>query len=97
MYHLTISPNQFSAEQVANGAFDEQYLTFFALIKELDLKVIFRTMHEMNGGRYPRSSNPESFKKARIHVRELSRRVDLDQSNILFDMSINARDLPAKN
>lgn len=97
VYHLTISPNQFSAEQVANGAFDEQYLTFFALIKELDLKVIFRTMHEMNGGRYPRSSNPENFKKAWIHVRELSRRVDLDQSNILFDMSINARDLPAKN
>lgn len=50
----------------------------------------------MNGWRYPRSSNPENFKKAWIHVRELSRAEWLKQNNILFDMSVNARDLPAK-
>lgn len=53
-------------------------------------------MHEMNGGRYPRSSNPTTFKEAWIHVWNLSREVGLTKSNILFDMSVNARDLPAK-
>ncbi|NCQ81626.1 hypothetical protein GW750_02235 [bacterium] len=38
------------------------------MIKTLDITVIFRTMHEMNGGRYPWGSDPESFKKARKHV-----------------------------
>ena len=96
IYHISISPNNYTAEQVANGAFDLQYLTFFHQIKDLNLKVIFRTMHEMNWGRYPRSSNPETFKKAWIHVRNLSREAGLDKNHILFDMSVNARDLPAK-
>ncbi len=64
IYHISVSPNQFSAEEVANGAFDEQYKLFFQTIKRLKLKVVFRTMHEMNGGRYPRGSNPEMFKKS---------------------------------
>jgi len=51
----------------------------------------------MNGGRYPRSSNPQDFKQAWIHVWNLSRELGLSQNNILFDMSLNARDLPAKN
>lgn len=51
-------------------------------------------MHEMNGGWYPRSSNPSAFKSARIHVRELSRQVGLDQSDILFDWSVNHWDMP---
>ena len=96
IYHISISPNNYTAEQVANWAFDLQYLTFFHQIKDLNLKVIFRTMHEMNWGRYPRSSNPETFKKAWIHVRNLSREAGLDKNHILFDMSVNARDLPAK-
>lgn len=96
IYHISISPNNYTAEQVTNGAFDLQYLTFFHQIKDLNLKVIFRTMHEMNWGRYPRSSNPETFKKAWIHVRNLSREAGLDKNHILFDMSVNARDLPAK-
>jgi beta-mannanase len=54
-------------------------------------------MHEMNGGRYPRSSDPKAFKQAWLHVRNLSRQLGLSQKNILFDMSLNARDLPAKN
>ena len=73
VYHITISPDSLSAQQVASGRFDRQYKQFFQLIKTNNLKVIFRTMHEMNGGRYPRSSNPQAFKEARIHVRDLSR------------------------
>jgi ABC-type cobalt transport system substrate-binding protein len=96
IYHISLSPNMFTAKQVASGAFDTQYKQFFQDVKKNNLRVIFRTMHEMNGGRYPRSSDPYRFKKAWIHVWELSRAEGLDQNNILFDMSVNARDLPAK-
>ena len=73
IYHISISPNSFTAQEVADGAFDTQYQQFFSAVKRNNLRVIFRTMHEMNGGRYPRSSNPQAFKKAWIHVWELSR------------------------
>ena len=96
IYHISISPNSFSAQQVAEGKFDTQYKQFFDDVKKNNLRVVFRTMHEMNGGRYPRSSNPYRFKKAWIHVWELSRKEWLTKSNILFDMSVNAWDLPAK-
>lgn len=49
IYHISLSPNSFSAQQVADGLFDKQYKQFFALIKSGDVKVIFRTMHEFNG------------------------------------------------
>ncbi len=96
IYHISLSPNSLTAAQVAEGKFDTQYKQFFSDIKKNNLRVVFRTMHEMNGGRYPRSSDPKNFKKAWMHVRELSRAEGLTTSNILFDMSINARDLPAK-
>lgn len=96
IYHITLSPNMYTAKEVAEGKFDMQYRQFFQDVKKNNLRVIFRTMHEMNGGRYPRSSNPYRFKKAWIHVWELSREEGLNQYNILFDMSVNARDLPAK-
>ncbi|MFA6256066.1 MAG: glycosyl hydrolase [Candidatus Absconditabacterales bacterium] len=96
IYHISISPNSFTAAEVAAGKFDTQYKQFFQDVKKNNLRVIFRTMHEMNGGRYPRSSNPVAFKKAWIHVWKLSRAEGLDQNNILFDMSVNARDLPVK-
>ena len=96
IYHISISPNNFTAAEVAEGKFDKQYTQFFHGVKKNNLRVIFRTMHEMNGGRYPWSSNPYRFKKAWIHVRELSRAEGLTKSNILFDMSVNAWDLPAK-
>ena len=73
IYHISISPNMFTAAEVAAGKFDTQYTQFFHDVKQNNLRVIFRTMHEMNGGRYPRSSNPYRFKKAWIHVRNLSR------------------------
>ncbi len=96
LYHISISPNNFTAAEVAAGKFDDQYRQFFKDVKANNLRVIFRTMHEMNGGRYPWSSKPEDFKKAWIHVRKLSREEWLTQYNILFDMSVNAWDLPAK-
>ncbi|MDR0650001.1 MAG: hypothetical protein LBG59_00925 [Candidatus Peribacteria bacterium] len=96
IYHITLSPNMYSAKEVAEGAFDAQYLQFFEKIREKNLKIIFRTMHEMNGGRYPRASNPTTFKQARIHVRQLSRAVGLDQNDILFDFSVNHRDMPTQ-
>lgn len=87
----------YSAKEVAEGVFDQQYLQFFQTVKEKNLKVIFRTMHEMNGGWYPRSSNPKTFKEAWIHVWELSRKVGLDQHSLLFDFSVNHRDMPTKS
>jgi len=53
-------------------------------------------MHEMNGGRYPRSSNPSAFKKAWIHVWNMSRKVGLGTGDIQFDFSVNHRDMPTK-
>ena len=96
IYHFTISPDNFSAEDVVLGKFDNQYNAFFNKVKEKNLHVIFRTMHEMNGWRYPRSSNPEKFKAAWIHIRTLSRLAWLDEENIAFDFSINHRDMPTK-
>ena len=91
--HITLSPNHLTAEDIVNGKFDSGYIYIFENIKKYNIKVMFRTMHEMNGWRYPRWSNPYRFKKARIHVYELSRSVWLDKNNILFDRSVNHRDM----
>lgn len=94
IYHITVAPDHFTAQEVADGRADAIYKNFFQLVKEMNIKVVFRTMHEMNWGRYPWSSNPEAFKKARIHVRELSREVWLTKQQLVFDMSVNAWDMP---
>lgn len=96
IYHFTISPDMYSANDVVLWKFDAQYTAFFKKIKEKNIRVIFRTMHEMNGWRYPRSSNPEKFKAAWIHVWTLSRVVWLSEENIAFDFSVNHRDMPTK-
>jgi len=96
MYHFTVSPNMYSANDVVLWKFDTQYTAFFKKIKEKKLHVIFRTMHEMNGGRYPWSSNPEKFKAAWIHVWTLSRVIGLNEENIAFDFSVNHRDMPTR-
>ena len=96
IYHITISPNSYSAQEVIDWKFDPEYTVFFKTIKDLNLKVIFRTMHEMNWGWYPWSSNPEKFKQAWIHVRNLSRRLWLSENDILFDFSVNHWDMPTK-
>lgn len=94
VYHFTISPDMYSANDVVLWKFDAKYSAFFKKIKEKNLHVIFRTMHEMNGWWYPRSSNPEKFKAAWIHVWTLSRVAWLNEENILFDFSVNHRDMP---
>ena len=94
VYHFTISPDMYSANDVVLWKFDTQYTSFFQKIKEKNLHVIFRTMHEMNGWWYPWSSNPEKFKAAWIHVWTLSRVAWLSEENILFDFSVNHRDMP---
>ena len=96
IYHFTISPDMYSAKDVAMWKFDTQYKAFFKKIKEKNLHVIFRTMHEMNGWRYPWSSNPENFKAAWIHIWSLSRVVGLNEESILFDFSVNHRDMPTE-
>ena len=97
IYHITVSPGMMTAQQVADGMFDEQYKNFFARVKKLGINVVFRTMHEMNGGRYPWSSNPVAFQNARRHVRELSRQAGLSSKNILFNMSVNGWDIPTRD
>lgn len=93
-YHITLAPNLYTAKEVADGMFDDEYLAFFEDVKLYGIKVFFRTMHEMNGGWYSRSSDPENFKKARKRVRELSRTAGLDESQIQFIFSLNIHDMP---
>ena len=96
VYSFTLSPSHWSAKQVADWEFDYFYRTFFEKILEKNLKVVFRTMHEMNGGRYPWAWNPEEFKSAWIRIWNLSREVWLTRQNILFDFSVNHWDMPTK-
>lgn len=97
IYHVSISPFGYSAKEVASGKYDDSYLRFFAVVKKSGAKFAFRTMHEMNGSWYSWSGDPENFKKAWRHVYELSRTAGLDNTNILFIMSMNSQDLPSKN
>jgi beta-mannanase len=83
-----LSPNV-TAKEVTEWKFDKEYTEFFQKISKSNIPVIFRTMHEMNGWWYPRSSDPENFKKAWIHIRELSRKLWLDKEKIAFDFSVN--------
>jgi len=96
IYHITISPKWFSSLDVSNGKFDKEYRKFFEIVKEQDIKIIFRTMHEMNGWRYSWSQDPISFKKARVRIWNISREIWLDNKNILFDFSVNHWDVPLK-
>lgn len=95
IYHISISPYGYTAEQVAQGMYDEAYDRFFTDVKKLGIKVVFRTMHEMNGGRYSRASHPEAFKQARIWVYEKARvGHGLQSDTLLFSLSFNSQDLP---
>lgn len=95
IYHLTLTPSLYSAAQVRDGLYDIQYREFFRSIRQQNLKVIFRTMHEANGWRYPWSWDPEAYKDAWEHVYALSREEGLDTTNILFDFSVNHWDMPS--
>ena len=96
IYHITVSPNSYTAQEVVDWKFDAEYNAFFKTIRDLNLKVIFRTMHEMNWGWYPWSSDPELFKEAWVHVWKLSRKQWLTDNDILFDFSVNHWDMPTK-
>ena len=96
IYHITVSPNSYTAQEVVDWKFDAEYNVFFKTIRDLNLKVIFRTMHEMNWGWYPWSSDPELFKEAWVHVWKLSRKQWLTDNDILFDFSVNHWDMPTK-
>ena len=61
----------------------------------MDIKVVFRTMHEMNGGWYSRASKPEEFKKARKYIHTMARKdFNLQSDKLLFSLSFNSQDLP---
>jgi hypothetical protein len=95
IYHVSLSPYGYTAQEVVDGSYDTEYRRFFADMKRLDIRVVFRTMHEMNGGRYSRASDPESFKQAWIRVYTLARRTMKIQSDrLLFSLSYNSQDLP---
>lgn len=95
VYHISLSPYGYTAAQVANGMYDVEYTRFFADIKKLGITVVFRTMHEMNGGRYSRSSKPDDFKKARKYIHTMARKdFDLQSDRLLFSLSFNSQDLP---
>ena len=95
IYHISLSPYGHTAQEVADGIYTSEYRRFFGDIKRLDIKVVFRTMHEMNGWRYSRASHPDAFKKAWISVYNLARHTMKIQSDkLLFSLSFNSQDLP---
>lgn len=96
IFHITLPPS-WTALEVYNWNYDKEYLDFFQRVKKNDIFVIFRTMHEMNWWRYPRASKPETFKKAWIHIRKLSRKAWLDNDKIAFDFSVNHYDMPTND
>lgn len=95
IYHLSLSPYGYTAQEVVAWYYGHAYRRFFADIKELDIKVVFRTMHEMNGGRYSWASDPEWFKQAWKKVYDMARQdFDLQSDKLLFSLSYNSQDLP---
>lgn len=73
VYHVSISPLGLSAKEVADGKYDEEYLRFFKIVKVSGARVVFRTMHEMNGSWFSWSGDPDNFKRAWKRVHGLSR------------------------
>lgn len=82
---------------MASGSFDDSYSRFFRTARELKVKVLFRTMHEMNGGWYSWSSHPADFRRAFRHVSKLARFHALPKSTFKMVFSVNSLDLPTKD
>ena len=98
IYHISLSPYGHTAQEVVEGYYNRSYKRFFEDIKTLDIKVVFRTMHEMNGGRYSRASQPESFKQAWKKIHTLARdTMNISSGQLLFSLSYNSQDLPTKD
>lgn len=94
VYHVTISPLGHTAAEVGSGVFDESYKRFFRTARELKLRVLFRTMHEMNGGWYSWASHPAEFRTAFRHVADLARKHALTNDRFKMVFSVNSLDLP---
>jgi beta-mannanase len=95
IYHISLSPYGYTAQEVEDGYYNREYKRFFWDIKRLNIKVVFRTMHEMNWGRYSRASDPDAFKQARINTYNLARRtMNIQSDKLLFSLSFNSQDLP---
>lgn len=97
IYHISLSPYWYTAQEVLDWSYNTEYEKFFTDMKNLDIKVVFRTMHEMNGWRYSRASHPDEFRQAWISVYNLARNTMKIQSDkLLFSLSFNSQDLPTK-
>ena len=95
IYHISLSPFGYTAKEVWQWIYDKEYKLFFEDMKKLNIRVIFRTMHEMNGGRYSRASHPEDFQPAWRHVWKIARKThNLQSDKLLFSLSFNSQDLP---
>lgn len=98
VYHISINPFWFSLKQLIEDEnhmwWEKKYRKLFRLIKKYNVKVIFRSLHEMNWWWYSRASDPVRFPVFWKMMRNWSREEWLDKSNILFDFSINSQDLP---
>ena len=87
-YHITLSPYHGTARMVAAGVFDEMYQEFFDDVHSLNITVYMRTMHEMNGGRYPRWWDPVWYQTARKGVYLMK------PKNVSMVFSFNIHDMP---
>lgn len=98
IYHISISPYGLTAQEVADGYYNRSYSRFFWDIQKLGIKVVFRTMHEMNGGRYSWASHPDQFKQAWINIYTMARKkFNLQSDKLLFSLSFNSQDLPTSD
>ncbi len=98
IYHVSLSPYGYTAQEVLEWYYNRSYKKFFEDMKRLDIKVVFRTMHEMNWGRYSRASQPDSFKQAWINVYNLARNtMNIQSDKLLFSLSYNSQDLPTQD
>lgn len=99
VYHISINPFWNNLKELIEDKthkwWEQKYRNLFKIIKKYNVKVIFRSLHEMNGWWYSRSSDPYRFPIFWKMVWKWSREEWLDKSNILFDFSINSQDLPA--
>lgn len=99
VYHISINPFWYSLKELIDWKehiwWEKKYRNLFKIIKRYNVKVIFRSLHEMNWGWYSRSSDPQRFKVFWKMMWDWSREEWLDNSDILFDFSINSQDLPA--
>lgn len=97
IYHISLSPYWYTAQEVSNWLYNNEYKRFFWDIIKLDIKVVFRTMHEMNWWRYSRSSHPDEFRQAWISIYNLARHtMKINSDKLLFSLSFNSQDLPTK-